>query len=156
MVDHQIGRAPALFRWKSHNFTWKRPLAARSQSRDRPSAGEPRSPTRWPDSSRLLAGVRRRGPLAISLKGELDIATAPALEKLLGEVERERWSTVVFDLRRLSFMDSSGIPALLGANERIRGTGGRIVFRHASRHVRRTLAAIGIDHILDLTDPRMW
>ena len=41
---------------------------------------------------------------------------------------------------------------LLGANDRIGRLGGRMVFRHASRAVRRTLAAIGVDGILDLTD----
>jgi stage II sporulation protein AA (anti-sigma F factor antagonist) len=90
--------------------------------------------------------------LTIGLEGELDIATAPALEQLLREVERDRWPTVVLDLRNLSFIDSSGIRALLGANRRIGRLGGRMVLRHASRAVRRTLAAIGVDSILDLTD----
>ena len=93
------------------------------------------------------------GTLTIGLEGELDIATAPALEKLLGEVEGDRWPTVVLDLRHLSFIDSSGIRTLLGANDRIGRLGGCMVLRHASRPVRRTLAAIGIDRILDLTDP---
>src|SRR5690242_13294590 len=61
------------------------------------------------------------GILTIGLEGEVDIATAPALEQLLGEVERDGWPTVVFDLRHLSFIDSSGIRALLGVNERIGG-----------------------------------
>jgi anti-sigma B factor antagonist len=92
------------------------------------------------------------GTLTIALDGELDIATAPALEQLLTELERDGWPTVVFDLRPLSFIDSSGIRALLAANERIGRSGGRMVVRHASRAVRRTLAAIGVDRILDLAD----
>ena len=93
------------------------------------------------------------GTLTIGLEGELDIATAPALEQLLREIERDRWPTVVLDLRNLSFIDSTGIRELLGANDRIGRLGGRMVLRHASRDVRRTLAAIGVDSILDLTDP---
>jgi anti-anti-sigma factor len=92
------------------------------------------------------------GTLTIGLDGELDIATAPALEQLLTELERDRWPTVVLDLRHLSFIDSSGIRALLTANRRIGGQGGRLVVRHPARCVRRTLAAIGADRILNLAD----
>ena len=92
------------------------------------------------------------GTLTIALEGELDIATAPAFERLLNEAERDRWPTVVLDLRRLSFIDSSGIRALLGANDRIGRLGGRMVLRNASRDVRRTLTAIGVDSILELTE----
>ena len=92
------------------------------------------------------------GTLTIGLEGELDIATAPAFERLLRDVERDRWPTVAVDLRHLSFIDSSGTRVLLGANDRIGRLGGRMVFRHPSRAVRRTLAAIGVDGILDLTD----
>ena len=92
------------------------------------------------------------GTLTIGLDGELDLATAPALERLLREVERDRWPTVVLDLRQLSFIDSSGIRALLTANDRIGRRGGRMFVRHPSRAVRRTLAAIGVDGILDIAD----
>ena len=92
------------------------------------------------------------GTLTIGLDGELDIATAPAFERLLSDVERERWPTVVLDLQRLSFIDSSGIRVLLGAHDRIGRQGGRMVLCDASRAVRRTLAAIGVDSILGLTD----
>jgi len=92
------------------------------------------------------------GTLTIGLDGELDLATAPALEGLLREVERDRWPTVVLDLRQLSFIDSSGIRALLTANDRIGRRGGRMLVRHPSRAVRRTLAAIGADSILDVAD----
>jgi anti-anti-sigma factor len=92
------------------------------------------------------------GTLTVALDGELDIATAPPLEQLLTELERDRWPTVVFDLRQLSFIDSSGIRALLSAHRRIGRLGGRLVVRHPARCVRRTLAAIGADRILDLAD----
>ena len=92
------------------------------------------------------------GTLTIGLDGELDLATAPALEGLLREVERDRWPTVLLDLRQLSFIDSSGIRALLTANDRIGRRGGRMLVRHPSRAVRRTLAAIGADSILDVAD----
>ena len=91
--------------------------------------------------------------MTIELDGELDIASAPALERLFRQVERDRWPTVVLDLRQLDFIDSSGIRALLTANDRIGRLGGRVAVRHVARPVRRTLAAIGVDSILDVDEP---
>jgi len=90
------------------------------------------------------------GTVTIELEGELEIASAPALERLFGEVERDRWPTVVLDLRQLDFIDSSGIRVLLTANDRIGRLGGRVALRRPSRPVRRTLAVIGADSILDV------
>jgi anti-sigma B factor antagonist len=101
---------------------------------------------------RARSACSRPGTLTIEVYGELDIATAPALEQLLREVERDRWPTVVLDLAQMSFIDSSGIRALLAANHRISGEGGHMFVRHSSRPVRRALAAIGAERILDLTD----
>jgi anti-anti-sigma factor len=55
------------------------------------------------------------GANAIAISGELDIETAP---KLTEEVELAVWSTVgafVLDLTELTFLDSSGLHALLRA-----------------------------------------
>ena len=102
---------------------------------------------------RTTSACSEPGTLTIGLDGELDIASAPRFGQLLAELEleRDRWPTVVLDLRHLSFIDSSGIRALLTANRRI-GQGGRLVVRNLSRPVRRTLAAVGVDYILGLTE----
>ena len=55
------------------------------------------------------------GADAIEISGELDIETAPQLSE---EVERAVWSTVgafVLDLSGITFLDSSGLHALLRA-----------------------------------------
>ena len=101
---------------------------------------------------RTRSSCSKPGTLTIELEGELDIASAPALERLFRQVERDRWPTVVLDLRDLDFIDSSGIRVLLTANDRISRLGGRVAVRQASRPVRRTLAAIGADGILDVDD----
>jgi stage II sporulation protein AA (anti-sigma F factor antagonist) len=101
---------------------------------------------------RTTSACAEPGTLTIGLDGELDIASAPRLGQLLAELERDRWPTVVLDLRHLSFIDSSGIRALLAANRQIGGQGGRLVVRNVSRPVRRTLAAVGVDDILGLTE----
>jgi anti-sigma B factor antagonist len=49
--------------------------------------------------------------------GDLDIATAPTLERELEAAAAGDAEVIVLDLRQLTFMDSSGIHLLLRANE---------------------------------------
>ncbi len=69
----------------------------------------------------------------ISVEGELDMATAPVLEKLL---DRQR-GPVLLDLRSLDFIDSSGLRLLLSAEERSRRDGSGL--RLASGRITRRL-----------------
>ena len=56
-----------------------------------------------------------RIPLGLAVHGELDAATAPALEDALREALLETSGAFVLDLSGLEFMDSSGVNALLHA-----------------------------------------
>lgn len=66
--------------------------------------------------------------VAMSLGGELDIATAPRLESELRRVEGGRPSVLVIDLRQLSFIDSTGLRLLIGADARAREDERRVAF----------------------------
>jgi anti-anti-sigma factor len=85
--------------------------------------------------------------VVISLSGELDLATADDLGRLIRDVEESDISRIVIDLSELSFVDSSGLQALLHA--RSRGDG-RISFL-PSKHeaVTRVLALTQTDELLD-------
>jgi RND superfamily putative drug exporter len=69
---------------------------------------------------------RERG-VHVSLSGELDLAQAPALHERLEEVERGKPELLVLDLRRLEFMDSSGLREIIGAVRRGRAESRRVV-----------------------------
>jgi len=56
----------------------------------------------------------------VSPAGELDIATAPQLEEALRPLLRPDGVRVVIDLRRLSFIDSTGLKLILRCNEAAR------------------------------------
>jgi anti-sigma B factor antagonist len=55
------------------------------------------------------------GAVMFSLRGELDLAHAYTFDEELRTVEATRPSTVVIDLRRLTFLDSCGLARLLAA-----------------------------------------
>jgi anti-sigma B factor antagonist len=79
----------------------------------------------------------------VTLHGELDIASADGLSNSLVELAG---STLVVDLSGLTFMDSSGIGALVRARNRIRAEGrGELVLTRPGAIVRKALEIVGLD-----------
>lgn len=79
----------------------------------------------------------------VALHGELDIASADGLADALVEAAG---SAVVVDLSGLTFMDSSGIAALVFARSRILAKGlGEFVVTRPREIVRKTLEIVGLD-----------
>ena len=62
----------------------------------------------------------------VQVAGELDIETAPQLERTLRDAEQKA-RLVVLDLRDLTFMDCAGVHLLVNASARARERGGRLV-----------------------------
>ncbi len=77
---------------------------------------------RWSDSGVGAAWVR--------VAGELDLATSPQLEAALQEAQFGA-STVVLDLRALTFIDSAGARVIAAAVARARPDGRLMVVRGA-------------------------
>jgi anti-sigma B factor antagonist len=61
----------------------------------------------------LTASRDDHGCSRLTLRGELDLGTAPQLEQALADANGE----VLLDLRGLTFMDSTGVRLLLEASE---------------------------------------
>jgi anti-anti-sigma factor len=79
----------------------------------------------------------------VTLHGELDVSSADGLSNSLVELAG---STLVVDLSDLTFMDSSGIGALVRARNRIRADGlGDLVLTRPGAIVRRALEIVGLD-----------
>ena len=87
----------------------------------------------------------------ITVRGELDIATVPRLDRDLRQAETET-ALVVLDLRELEFIDSSGTHLLLAAHRRMCAAGGRLVVVRGAPEVTWLLELIGLDLELELVD----
>jgi anti-anti-sigma factor len=73
--------------------------------------------------------------LRLSLAGELDLATAGKAERALHEAESREPSLLIVDLRRLDFMDSSGLHLLLKAMRRARDRERRLILVRGPRAI---------------------
>lgn len=73
----------------------------------------------------------------ITLNGELDLASAPELERELQEAEAAGPARVLIDLSGLGFMDSTGLQALLRVRERANGGSFELALRRGTHQVQR-------------------
>ena len=88
--------------------------------------------------------------MRITLEGELDLATAPEVEAALREpVEQER---LVLDLRGLTFMDSSGLRLLMGAQTRATEDDRRLALVRGPDAVHRVLEITHMDERFEIVD----
>jgi anti-sigma B factor antagonist len=95
---------------------------------------------------------QRSDRLLMALAGELDLVNAPALEAELTGVQDDSARTVVLDLRGVTFIDSTGIRALIAADERARDAGGRLIIVRGAAAVDRAFEVTQLDQRLEIVD----
>jgi anti-sigma B factor antagonist len=75
----------------------------------------------------------------IDLHGELDLQSAPALSDQLDELASRHAVLVIVGLEDVTFLDSSGLRALVHGARRLEDAGGRLLVEGASGAVARVL-----------------
>jgi len=86
----------------------------------------------------------------VQVVGELDIATAPALEQTLRDAEL-RARLVVLDLRELTFTDSSGVRVITNASVRADRASRRLVLVRGPAQADRILT-LTTSNLLEIVD----
>jgi anti-sigma B factor antagonist len=89
----------------------------------------------------------------VAVRGELDLATAPLLERALAELIDDRTCrSIVLDLHDLDFVGSAGLSVLLNAQVHTRTAGGDITLARPSTAVMRTLQITGLVSTFTIRD----
>ena len=88
----------------------------------------------------------------VVLTGELDLSTIDRLEQELARVEGDGPAVVALDLSRLTFLDSSGLRVIVGADQRARRENRRFVVVRGPDTVQRVFSITRLDEQLDLVD----
>lgn len=82
--------------------------------------------------------------VTLSICGEIDLVSAPALERVLRDAESSRPGRIVLDLGALEFIDSSGIHLLIHARERADAYGHQLVLTHVPAQAHRVFDLVGV------------
>jgi anti-sigma B factor antagonist len=97
--------------------------------------------------------TRREGPAAVvSVTGELDLASSPALREELERASATGAELVILDLRGLTFMDSTGLSVVVKAHQRAVESGHRFAVVRGGKQVQRLLMLTGVGERLTVID----
>jgi anti-sigma B factor antagonist len=104
-------------------------------------------------SEELEGGIR-----AFTVRGELDVSTAPQLEERLEDALADSTASIMLDLSECEFIDSTGIALIVRAWQRLDRSGGegqgRLVLCSHNHQVRRLLKITGVESSISLHEQR--
>jgi anti-sigma B factor antagonist len=93
------------------------------------------------------------GQITVTVRGEVDLATAGALWETLQKAS-VAGTTLVVDLSGTSFMDSSGLDVLLRARRHLVTIGSTILLRSPHERVLQLLEVSGLDRVFPIEPVR--
>ena len=90
------------------------------------------------------------GTPVVSVNGEVDLATAPALERTLLEAAEDRKGEVIVDLTDCTFFDSRALAALLATRARLARSNRGLALILSNPNVVRIFQITGFDQLFDI------
>lgn len=93
---------------------------------------------------------RRPDGISVRLAGEMDIATAPQLPETVRSLSGPEMQHVRLDLSGLTFIDASGLAALVQVRTLVHRAGGRLTLHGARPLLCRMLAVTNLSSEFDL------
>lgn len=88
--------------------------------------------------------------VTLAPRGELDLATAPALEREMEALPWPQLAELVVDLADLSFIDSTGLSVLIRASQRAAAAGLRFSVIRAPEQPRTLFTIAGVTESLNV------
>jgi anti-sigma B factor antagonist len=99
----------------------------------------------------VLSSEQRDGNFVVTVAGDLDIVTSPALDECLAKAQAHS-TRVVLDLSGVDFMDTSALAVIVGHWKRLEGAGGSLALAGARYRYTKTLWITGLADRLSLYD----
>lgn len=90
--------------------------------------------------------------VTVALDGEIDAATVdPMKAKMAEAIDANPGSRVTIDFARVTFLDSTGLGALVSAMRRARSNGGDVALANVAPNVRKVFDITGLDRVFDIS-----
>lgn len=101
-----------------------------------------------------IAVAHAEDRVVLTLEGELDMATAPLLQRAVQDDGLATKQMLVLDLHRLEFIDSTGLRVILAARKQCRDRGQELAITRGSPQVERLLSVTGMaEHLHTVAEP---
>src|SRR5437867_9111192 len=93
---------------------------------------------------------RQHRPNVLPLRGEIDLHVSPAVTQSLNAVTKKKPERIVIDLSRATYIDSSGLAALILAMQRVEAYGGRFFLTGLHETMRSIFETLRLDQIFQI------
>lgn len=90
------------------------------------------------------------GTPVIRAEGEVDLATVDRLRSTTSQIVKAGARKLIFDLRQVTYIDSSGLGVLVATRKHLAQHPGSIIVLTAQPAVLQTLNLTGLDRVLDV------
>jgi anti-sigma B factor antagonist len=93
---------------------------------------------------------RQRRPNVLPLTGEIDLHVSPAVTESLNAMTEKQPERIVIDLSRATYIDSSGLAALILAMQKVEAYGGRFFLTGLHETIRSIFESSRLDQIFQI------
>ncbi|HEX8156410.1 MAG TPA: STAS domain-containing protein [Solirubrobacteraceae bacterium] len=90
----------------------------------------------------------------LSVRGEIDLFTAPELKQVLAESIEAGRIRIIIDLTATTFLDSTALGVLIGAVKRLRSRSGALAIVNTDENIAKTFEITGLDQIFTILPTR--
>lgn len=98
-----------------------------------------------------IAIKTKKNVLIVKLSGEMDLSTVPYFkEKVITRTEQEQIDHLLLDLSKVSFIDSSGLGAILGRYRFLNKKGGKVLLVNPKKQVKKIFNMSGMLNIMNV------
>lgn len=97
-----------------------------------------------------VSAVNSETRTVISVSGEVDIATSPALDAAIATAVGEETKQIVVDLSDVTFMDSSGLGVIVRGLKRSREAGIELDLVITNDRVLKVFSITGLDQVIEI------
>ena len=94
--------------------------------------------------------LRQHRANVLPLKGEIDLHLSPAVTQSLNAMTEEKPDRIVIDLSRATYIDSSGLAALILAMQKVEAYGGRFFLTGVHETMRSIFETSRLDQIFQI------
>ena len=88
----------------------------------------------------------------IEVGGEIDVYTAPRLRESIVTAVDAGHTRLIIDVRKVDFLDSTGLGVLVGALKRVRADGGSLDIVCTQERILKIFEITGLDKVFGLHD----
>jgi anti-sigma B factor antagonist len=89
-------------------------------------------------------------PTTVVLSGEIDILSSARVKETLLAICNGGEHRVIVDMTNVTFMDSTGLSALVGSVKRFRSAGGEVILRSPGPGVQKVMEITGLTRVFTI------